>query len=149
MVSITNVLGRWTGQTVVERDGDFLLDLRRYDPLRGGVRAALRPGGRFLLEMVSITNVLGRWTGQTVVERDGDFLLELRRYDPLRGGVDTEFVAVRDGATRRYPIFIRSPTYTELRDWLLDAGFSSVEGFGEDGEPLTSAHRRTLWLARA
>ena len=89
----------------------------------GGVRSALRPGGCFLLER--------------------------RRYDPLRGGMDTEYVALRDGRVERYPVFIRSPTYTELRDWLLAAGFSRVEGFGEDGEPLAAEHRRTLWLAHA
>ncbi len=114
-----------------------------------GVRAALRDGGRFLLEMNSLTNMMTRYRPEGVTERDGDFLLELRRYDPLRGGFDSEFVAIRDGDVRRYPVFIRSPTFTELRDWLLAAGFSRVDGFGEDGEPLTHEHRRTLWLAHA
>jgi SAM-dependent methyltransferase len=113
-----------------------------------GVREALRPGGRFLLETVSITNVLGRWRGDGVIERNGDFLLDRRRYDPLRGGVDTEFIAIRAGAVRRYPLFIRNPPYTELRDWLLAAGFAGVDGFGEDGEPLTHDHRRMLLLAQ-
>ena len=111
------------------------------------VRDALRPGGRLLLETVSVTNVLTRLERSGVTERDGDFLLELRRYDPLRGGMDTEYVAIRGGRVERYPVFIRSPTYTELRDWLLAAGFARVEGLGEDGEPLTAEHRRTLWLA--
>jgi SAM-dependent methyltransferase len=115
----------------------------------GGVRSALRPGGCFLLEMVSVTNVMTRFRPEGIVERGGDFLLERRRYDPLRGGMDTEYVALRDGRVERYPVFIRSPTYTELRDWLLAAGFSRVEGFGEDGEPLAAEHRRTLWLAHA
>jgi SAM-dependent methyltransferase len=116
------------------------------DVLRG-VRAALRPGGRFLLETVSITNVMMRFERSGVTERDGDFLLELRRYDPLHGGMVSEYVAIRGGRVERYPVFIRSPTYTELRDWLLAAGFARVEGRGEDGEPLTAEHRRSLWLA--
>lgn len=115
----------------------------------GGVRSALRPGGRFLLETVCITNVLTRFRPESVTERDGHFLFERRRYDPVRGGMDTEYVAVRDGEVRRYPVFIRNPTFTELRDWLLAAGFSAVEGFGEDGEPLAGEHRRMLALARA
>jgi SAM-dependent methyltransferase len=114
-----------------------------------GVHAALRPGGRFLLEMVSITNVMTRLQPNGITERGDDLLLERRRYDPLRGGMDTEYVAVRDGRVERYPVFIRNPTYTELRDWLLAAGFSRVDGFGEDGESLASEHRRMLALAQA
>jgi len=113
------------------------------------VRAALRPGGRFLLETLSVTNVMTRFEREGVSERDGDFLLQLRRYEPLRGGMETEYVAIRGGEVRRYTVFIRSPTYTELRDWLLAAGFSRVEGFGGDGEPLTAEHRRTIALAYA
>ena len=114
-----------------------------------GVRKSLRPGGRFLLETVSITNVLGRFRPSGVTERDGDFLLELRRYDPLRGGIEAEYVVIRGGEIRRYPVFIRNPPFTELRDWLLAAGFAGVEGYGEEGEPLTSEHRRLLVLGRA
>jgi SAM-dependent methyltransferase len=122
------------------------------DELHGilrNVRGALRPGGRFLIEMVSLTNVMTRFEPQSVDEREGDFLLQLRRFDPLRGGMETEYVAVRGGETSRYSVFIRNPTYTELRDWLLAARFSRVEGFGEDGEPLAAEHRRTIAVAYA
>jgi SAM-dependent methyltransferase len=71
------------------------------------------------------------------------------RPDPLRGGIDAEFVVIRGGEVRRHPGFIRNPSFTELRDWLHAAGFAGVEGYGEDGEPLTSDHRRMLVLARA
>ncbi|HET7571342.1 MAG TPA: methyltransferase domain-containing protein [Gaiellaceae bacterium] len=118
------------------------------DVLRG-VRRTLRPGGRFLLEANSLTNVMTRLQPFGLSERGDDFLLERRRFDPLRGGFETEYVAIRDGDVRRYPVFIRGFTFTELRDWLLDAGFSRVEGFGEDAEPLTHEHRRALWLATA
>jgi SAM-dependent methyltransferase len=113
-----------------------------------GVHGALRTGGSFVLETVSITNVLTRFVPSGVTERDGDFLLELRRYDPLRGGMDADYVVIRGGEIRRHPVFIRNPPFTELRDWLLAAGFAAVDGYGEDGEPLTSEHRRMLALAR-
>jgi hypothetical protein len=38
-------------------------------------------------------------------------------------------------------------TYPELRDWLLEAGFAAVAGYGEDGEPLTAQHRRLIAIA--
>jgi hypothetical protein len=40
---------------------------------------------------------------------------------------------VRGGRVRRIPFFVRMFTFTELRDWLLAAGFTSVQDYGEDG----------------
>ena len=40
-------------------------------------------------------------------------------------------------------------SYTELRDWLLDAGFVAVDGHGDGGMPLTAASRRMIVVARA
>jgi hypothetical protein len=40
-------------------------------------------------------------------------------------------------------------TFPELRDWLLAAGFSGVDAYGRDGEPLTMEHRRLVAVARA
>ena len=122
------------------------------DELRGilrGVRTALKPGGRFALETMSVTALLRRYSPTGVTERDGDFLLDLRAFDPVAGGVRTEFVAIRGGETRRYDVFIRMPTFPELRDWLLGAGFAHVEAYGEDGEPLTPDHRRLVAVADA
>ena len=113
------------------------------------VHAALKPGGRFALETVSITAVLKRFAPASVTERDGDFLLDLRSYDPAAGGVRAEFVAIRGGETRRYEVFIRNPTFPELRDWLLDAGFSRVEAYGGDGEPFADEHSRFVAVAYA
>jgi SAM-dependent methyltransferase len=114
-----------------------------------GVRGSLKPGGRFALETISITSVMTRFQPSGVTERGEDLLLEQRRFDPLRGGMEIRYTAWRDGATSRYDVFIRMPTYTELRDWLLGAGFTSVEGFGEDGQPLSHEHRRLIAIAGA
>jgi hypothetical protein len=37
--------------------------------------------------------------------------------------------------------------FPELRDWLLAAGFTAVTGYGEDGRPLTSDHKRMVIIA--
>ena len=113
------------------------------------VRAALKPGGRFALETIHLAAVLARFQPEGITERDGDFLLERRRYDALRGGIETEFIAIRDGVTSRYPLFVRALPFTELRDWLLAAGFERVEGYGQDGEQLTREHWRMVALAYA
>lgn len=114
-----------------------------------GVREALKPGGRFALETHDPTLLMQRFRPAAIHERDGDFLLERVVWDPLRGGTETEFVAVRGAERRRYPLFVRLPTFTELRGWLLEAGFSCVDGFGEDGEALHQDHRRLVVVARA
>ena len=43
--------------------------------------------------------------------------------------------------------FVRVLGFPELRDWLLAAGFSRVDGYGPDGEPLTADSRRMLAVA--
>ena len=114
-----------------------------------GVHGALKPAGRFALETISLTALMRRFEATGVRERDGDYLVELRRVDPAHGGVESSFVAIRGGETRRYDVFIRMPTFPELRDWLLAAGFTHVEAYGEDGEPFADAHRRLVAVAHA
>jgi hypothetical protein len=68
--------------------------------------------------------------------------------DPLTGRNLVERTIVRDGRARRVPYFVRMFSYPELRDWLLEAGFAAVTGYGEDGEPLSAEHRRMMVVAR-
>jgi hypothetical protein len=48
---------------------------------------------------------------------------------------------------RRSSFFARLFSFTELRDWLLDAGFRTVEGHAGDGTALTIAARRMILVA--
>lgn len=48
---------------------------------------------------------------------------------------------------RRYLFSVRTFAFTELRDWLLDAGFAHVAGYGLEGEPLTLGSRRMIVVA--
>jgi hypothetical protein len=77
-----------------------------------------------------------------VSERDGDMMIDRSQIEPLTGRISTERTIVRGGEVRRFPFFVRMFTFTELRDWLLTAGFTAVDGFGEDGTPLTPTSRR-------
>jgi SAM-dependent methyltransferase len=121
------------------------------DELRGilrGVREALRPGGRFLLETVHLPVLMRQFRDAFVSERDGDLLIERRRFEPRESKMLTDYTAVRGGEVRHYGIFVRMFTFTELRDWLLAAGFSGVAGYGRDAEPLSEEHRRMVVVAR-
>ena len=65
-------------------------------------------------------------------------------YDPVTGRVHNRRTIVRDGRVRTVNFGVRMFTFVELRDWLLGAGFQRVEGFGQDGTPLTLASRRMI-----
>jgi SAM-dependent methyltransferase len=113
------------------------------------VRRALHDGGRFLLENNNMTTLLGGWKDAVVHERGDDFMVIRSEFDPLTSRGVGEYVAVRDGEIRRYRTNVRLFAAPELRGWMLDAGFTRVEQLGEDGEPLSKAHRRMLTVAYA
>ena len=53
----------------------------------------------------------------------------------------------QDGALVRYRFNVRTFAFTELRDWLLQAGFARVKGCGPRGEPLALDSARMIVLA--
>ncbi len=111
------------------------------------IHRILRPGGRLLVENNNLAGLLPRWLPAVVVERDGDLLVDRSRFDPVRGRARTERVVVRDGRLRRFVFSVRMFIACELRSWLLDAGFTAVEFYGEGGEPLTADGRRMITVA--
>lgn len=112
------------------------------------VARVLKPGGRLALEMNNRDGVIRRFQPASVDERDGNLLIDRRRFEPLTGRMVTERTVIRDGRVRQFPYFVRVFTFTELRDWLLAAGFTSVEGYGEDGSLLAVDSRRMITVAR-
>jgi SAM-dependent methyltransferase len=111
-------------------------------------RRALRAGGVLLIEANNLASLLPRWLPAIVEERDGNFSIDRGSFDPVSGRGITERVIVRDGETRRFSFSVRMFIGAELRDWLLQAGFSAVELYGGDGEPLTAESRRMITIAR-
>jgi SAM-dependent methyltransferase len=112
-----------------------------------GAARALRPGGRMLVEMIDRDWLLRRFQYAAVEERDGDHAIDRHDWDPLTGRVSTERTVIRGGEVRRVRFFVRLFTFTELRDWLLAAGFSGVEGYDETGGPLGPESQRMIVVA--
>ncbi len=108
---------------------------------------ALRPGGRAALELNNRDLIVREFQPARVSERDGDLMIDRSQIEPLTGRISTERIIVRGGQVRHFPFFVRMFTFTELRDWLLTAGFTAVDGYGEDGTPLTPASRRLIVTA--
>jgi SAM-dependent methyltransferase len=109
---------------------------------------ALRPRGRLLIENNNLTGLLPRWLPAIVAERDGNFSIDRSTFDPTTGRVTTERVIVRDGRMRRLSFSVRAFVAVELRDWLLDVGFTKVDFYDGEGEPLTAEGRRMITIAR-
>ena len=112
------------------------------------MHAALRPGGRLLLEHLHRDNLVRRFQPDTVVEREGNLMIDRHRVDLATGRIFDERIIVRAGRVRRLSFFVRMISFTELRAWLSEAGFSAVEAYGPEGEPLTLESRRMLVVAR-
>ena len=109
-----------------------------------GIRRALRPGGRALIETQHRDNIVRRLVPWSLARRGDDIMVDENRFDAQTGRTVSERIVVRDGRVRRAPYSVRVFSFTELRDWMLAAGFGSVDGFGEDGEPITLEHRRLI-----
>jgi SAM-dependent methyltransferase len=112
------------------------------------VARVLKPGGWFALEMNNRDGVIRRFQPVSVEERDGNLLIDRRRFEPLTGRMVAERTVIRDGQVRHVPFFVRMFTFTELRDWLLAAGFTSVQGYDEEGSPLALDSQRMITVAR-
>jgi SAM-dependent methyltransferase len=108
---------------------------------------ALKPGGRAGLELLNRDLIVREFQPARVSQRDGDMMIDRSQIEPLTGRISTQRTIVRGGEVRRFPFFVRMFTFTELRDWLLTAGFAAVDGFGEDGTPLTPTSRRLIVTA--
>ena len=113
----------------------------------GEARKTLKPGGRLAIELWNRDALARNWLPVTMSERDADLQIDRHRFDLLTGRAETERFIVRGAHVRTVHFSIRAFTFTELRDWLLDAGFSSVSASGQEGEPLDLQVRRMIVVA--
>jgi SAM-dependent methyltransferase len=112
----------------------------------GEYRRVLRPGGRLLIEMHNRDEFVRRFTPAPfshTVQVGDDVQVDTTEFDSVEGRIETDRIVVRDGRVRRSHHSVRLPTITELRSWLLDAGFSDIRFSARDGGP-PSIHRRRL-----
>jgi SAM-dependent methyltransferase len=116
-------------------------------------RRALGPGGRLLMDLqnrqrlLTLLSTLGGGPAVTLRERGDDLLVDRTTFDVATARTTTERIIVRDGRVRRSWFSVRTFAFTELRDWLLEAGFAEVSACGGEGEPLGLASRRMVVLA--
>ncbi|MEO1299370.1 MAG: class I SAM-dependent methyltransferase [Cyanobacteria bacterium J06636_16] len=111
---------------------------------------ALKPGGQLLIEHQNRDRLLTHFRLQSVVEHPqepGNFLLEDVQYDALSGRTHTKRTIIRDGNVRTMHYSVRLFTFPELKDWLHQAGFATVEGYSNSGSPFALDSRRMIVIA--
>jgi len=123
------------------------------DPTNRNVLAemarVLRPGGRMAMDLDNLTRFLASYTPSriTAARDNGDMLVDRHHMDPLTGRFEVERTVVRDGQARGLTFLKRLFGFPELRDWCTTAGFTTLAGYGEDGEPLNDRHHRMIVIA--
>ena len=110
------------------------------------VSAALKPGGRFILDTPLVETRLPEMEAEPRVWwRVGDlYALEERRFDHVNSRVESEWTFVQNGQIEKKSLSLRLYTYRELCSLLDDAGFGNHQAFGAlDLEPFSLG---STWL---
>ncbi|MCW6011022.1 class I SAM-dependent methyltransferase [Micromonospora sp. CPCC 205371] len=109
----------------------------------------LRSGGKIAMDLDNTTMFLMSYTPSriTATQQNGDMLVDRHHLDPLTGRFEVERTVVRDGRVRKLTFVKRLFAFPEIRDWLIVSGFTSVAGYGEDGQPLKADHYRMVVIA--
>lgn len=116
-------------------------------------RKSLRGPGKLLIDHQNRDRLLQMLLGpggisHHVLEREEDLLVDSTTFDPNRGRTSTIRTIVRGGRVRRTRFSVRTFTFPELRDWLMDAGFASATAYDPAGEPFRLESRR-MWVVAA
>jgi ubiquinone/menaquinone biosynthesis C-methylase UbiE len=108
---------------------------------------ALKPGGQLLIEHINRDLSLKNMQKTVVEERDGeDFMIDFITFDVMTSRSIRTRKFSRDGRVKTLRYFIRLFTITELADWMGQAGFSNVRGYGKEGEPFSLTSERMIVL---
>ncbi len=110
--------------------------------------AALRPGGRLLLDVRTREHFVDSAPVRLVEMGNGDLMIDRFRFDIESGRMIVRRTYLRDGRKRETVFSVRVYAYTELRDLLLARGFQVLRSCGGyDGAPLSASRPRTLVVA--
>ena len=117
-----------------------------------GIRAALEPGGRFLLETLHRDGLPARFQAQNVEKTsNGTIVLHDRAWDLARDVMDDHVTLIRpDGTSAEYTTAVRMRTLHQLLEMTREAGLEPKAWYGglEGNDLQLSSHRLVLVSAR-
>lgn len=114
------------------------------------IRRALKPGGRFLLDVPNRDAFLKHFQRTGVTRRGDDLMIDLHEWDPIGGRNHNTRILIRDGVRRETRFAIRLYNPTELIALARRAGFAFTRMFSdfEDGPFRPDAFRMVALFTR-
>jgi SAM-dependent methyltransferase len=137
------VINMWTSFGYFEEEGE---NQRVLD----AVSRALRPGGRFLIDVLNPTGLAARYQSRMWEELDsGAAFLQQHEFDALAGRNRARWIFVRDDGSRSELVHsVRVYAPWELARMLEEAGLNVVQGWGDfEGAGLELTSRRLILRA--
>ncbi len=132
----------WTSFGYFEKEADNLKALK-------AVNRALKPGGRFLIEVVNRDWTIVNFEATGWYKVAGGYVLEKRNLDTLRSRINSEWTYTNGGRAVTKNLSLRVYSPHELVDLLGRAGFRLNALFGDkQARTPTWEHRMTAVLAR-
>jgi len=108
----------------------------------------LKPGGRFVLDMASPETIFPSFLHRSWTEREGAFVLNENHYDTSTGRMETDWILIKDGKTKRAHSSMRFYTHCELEQLFREVGFGDFQAFGSiEGDPFALDSRRLVFVA--
>jgi SAM-dependent methyltransferase len=134
----------WTSFGYFEDENHDLVVAKR-------VAEALKPGGRFLIDIAAIETILPIFEGHRSHWLDDDEtcqLIEDVRFDCASGRVEADWTFVEGGQSCTSHSSIRLYSYRELCELLREAGFRRFAGYDtRTGEPFALGSKRLALVA--
>lgn len=112
------------------------------------VYAALKPGGVFILDIPNRDAVMRDFSSLAVLEQEDGLLLRRRSFDIATGRAYNDSTVFRANHRRDFRYYTRLFTFTEIKEWLHQSGFISVDAFNHNARPLETFSTRMLIAAK-
>lgn len=106
---------------------------------------ALRPGGRYLIDVPALESILARFRERNWFEVDGTVVLEERSFAIATGRIETTWTFLRGGQRAEHRSSMHLYSVKDLIDLLMRAGFTSFETLDDALGPFELDSDR-LWL---
>jgi SAM-dependent methyltransferase len=106
---------------------------------------ALRPGGRYLIDVPALESILAHFRHRNWFEVEGTVVLQETAFAIATGRIETTWTFLRDGQRAEHRSSMHLYSVKDLTDLLVEAGFTSFETLDDELEPFElDSHR--LWL---
>jgi len=115
------------------------------------INGALRPGGRFLLDVFNPLNMIKNIQKRTWFQPDPDtFVMEEVIIDPVKmTSRNKRYVVDKQSVSVEKEFIVRMYVHTEMVEMLKKAGFEYINTYGSRyGEPYTTETRRMIFFSK-